>query len=139
MANALSEIRMMTSLGYGGASFSKGDVVKVGSGKESVDAKTAESWVRAGLAISTEPQEGPDLSAKATKVVVHERGGMELLQGMSTVEAGGGRHGPAEENVTDSDPEADAEAGATRTAAGAVIAENADPVPVAKAGKKGKK
>lgn len=131
LAGTLSEIRLLDTLGYGDRALSKGDVVKVGSGKEAVDASTAEQWVRAGLAISMEPQEGPNLSPAATRVVVHERGGQELLQAATTITPEGDREGPAPENPTDSDPEEDAEEGHSRTAAGAVIAENADPEPVA--------
>lgn len=123
----MKEIRLLDDLGYGDRALSKGDVLSTGTGKDAVDAKTAASWVRAGLAISTDPADAPNAPApRRSKVVVHERGGMELLQAASTV-----GEGPAPENPTDSDPEEDAEDGAARTAAGAVIAENADPEPVA--------
>jgi hypothetical protein len=135
MMATLNEIRISTPLGYGKRALSRGEVVKVGRGKDAVDGATAEAWVRAGLAISTEPQEGPNLDAGGTRVVVHERGGMELLQAATTITTDGEREGPAEENPTDSDPEADAEAGASRTAAGTVIAENADPEPIAEPAK----
>lgn len=121
----MKEIRITREIGYGDKAFGRGEIVKIGS--DGVDAKTAGAWVRSGLAISTEPAEGPNLTAAPSKVVVHERGGQELLQAATTVTAGGKREGPAPENPTDSDPAEDAEDGAARTAAGAVIAENADP------------
>lgn len=131
----MKEIRMLDSLMYGDSAVAKGEVIKVGKG--SVDAATAEAWVRAGLAISADPTDRPEApAAVASRVVVHERGGMEMLQAASTIEASGARHGPAEANPTDSDPVTDTEAGASRTAAGSVIAENADPVSVNTATKK---
>lgn len=139
----LSEIRLLDNLGYGERALSKGDVYPVGRGKNAIDIETARMWVRAGLAISMNPEDGDPPVPARSHVVVHERGGMELLQAATTVRPGGQVEGPAGENPTDSDPEVDAEAGRARTAAGTVIEENVDPPAVvaseSKSGKGGKK
>lgn len=136
----MKEIRLLDDLGYGDRALSKNEIVAVGTGKDAVDAETAALWVKQGHAIADDPAtlEGPDLGPGATHVVVHERGGQELLQGMTTITKSGKREGPAPENPTDSDPEEDADAGRARTDAGAVIAENADPEAVTKPAKNAK-
>lgn len=127
VGNLGKKIRINTALGYEGRALAKGDEVDVGRGKDAIDPDTAEAWVRAGLALNMDPMDVPGAPAAiATTVVVHERGGQELLQSMTSVQKGGKRKGPAEENPTDSDLKTDTAAGASRTAAGAVIEENAD-------------
>ncbi|MDQ3275173.1 MAG: hypothetical protein M3Q39_09130 [Actinomycetota bacterium] len=137
----MKEIRLLDDLGYGGRALSKNDMVAVGTGKDAIDAETAALWVQQGHALADDPAtlEGPDLAGGGTHVVVHERGGQELLQGMTTVTKTGRFEGPADENPTDSDLKADTEAGASRTAAGAVIAENADPAAAKAASKTAKR
>lgn len=135
----MKKIRMLDSLMYGDTAVQQNDIIEVGKG--SVDPATAEAWVRAGLALPADValEDLPGPTPAASKVVVHERGGQELLQAASTIEPSGKRHGPADENPTDTEPEVDAEAGASRTAAGTVIAENADPAISTETTKKGKK
>lgn len=124
----LGKIRVLSDLGYGKLALSKGDEITVGTGDDSIDLKTAEAWVRAGLAMNVDPHEmpSPPAASARTQVVVHQRGGQELLAGITSVLPGGEREGPAGENPTDSDVAVDTAAGATRTAAGNVIVENAD-------------
>lgn len=124
----LTRIRLLNDMGYGDLALSKGDILDVARGKKSIDRDTAELWVRAGLAIDVVDL-GDEAEAPVpprSQVVVHERGGMELLQAATSITPGGQRVGPAEENPTDSDPEEDAEGGRARTNAGVVIEENAD-------------
>lgn len=125
----MKKIRMLESMIIaGGTALSAGDDVSVGGGKDSVDKETAERLVRGGFALDLDRRAtGGDPPARAaSRVVIHERGGQELLQSASTV-----GEGPAPENPTDSDPKEGAAEGDSRTAAGAVIEENAGKHPQA--------